>query len=340
MEYYGTLGPQCSEERTIMRMLEAGMTGVRLNLSHGGLKENEDRITLFRDCASRYGIRPEILIDLQGPEIRIGRLKNDIDALEGSVIRMSGESPDRLSNDVIPIPKEAEKAMEPGDRILLDDGKLEFSCISRDEDGILASVLRGGVIRSSKSLAIVGKEIDMPVLKEQDIENIRLAHQYGVTGVMQPFVRRKEDLIELRDTLKKYDQDEIRIFAKIETLKGAENLDELIPYADVIVIARGDLGNSMPLYKLPGVQKRIAARCRKEEKSFMVVTQMLDSMMERAVPTRAEVLDIYNAVLDGASSLMLTGETAAGRYPAEAMDYLVRTAEEALTDPVVSDPRV
>ena len=169
----------------------------------------------------------------------------------------------------------------------------------------------------------------MPTLTENDLKNIRLAARYGVTGVMLPFVRGKEDLLTLRRALDDAGAGHIEIFAKIENQQGVNALEELLPYCDHVVIARGDLGNAMPLWKLPGVQKTLASKCRQAGKPFMVVTQMLDSMHERAVPTRAEVLDIYNAVLDGASSLMLTGETAAGKFPAEAMEYLVKTGREA-----------
>ena len=169
----------------------------------------------------------------------------------------------------------------------------------------------------------------MPTLTDSDLKNIGLAAEYGVTGVMQPFVRNKEDLLTVREALEKAGAAHIEIFAKIENLQGVAALEELLPYCDHVVIARGDLGNAMPLWKLPGMQKEIAAKCRAAGKPFMVVTQMLDSMHERAVPTRAEVLDIYNAVLDGAASLMLTGETAAGKFPVESMEYLVKTGEEA-----------
>ena len=172
----------------------------------------------------------------------------------------------------------------------------------------------------------------MPTLTESDRKNIRAAVSYGITGVMLPFVRNKEDLLVLREALKEAGAGEIQVFAKIENMQGVEAIKELLPYCDHVVIARGDLGNAMPLWKLPGVQKRLARECREAGKPFMVVTQMLDSMHEREVPTRAEVLDIYNAVLDGASSLMLTGETAAGSYPAQAVEYLVNTGEEALRD--------
>ncbi len=327
MEYYGTLGPACASPEILERMFRAGMTGIRLNLSHGDLEENGFRLAAAGEAAARLGIRPEILIDLRGPEVRIGRWKEENgprSAETGALFR--------FGDGGLPVPDAFLAHASAGDHILLDDGRLEFLALECSSGGILARTLRGGQILPEKSLALAGKEIPMPVLTESDLRNIRCARSHGVTGVMLPFVRSREDLLTLRRALREADAGEIRIFAKIENLQGVRNLEELLPEADVIVIARGDLGNAMPLWELPGVQKRMASLCRKAGKPFMVVTQLLDSMEKRAVPTRAEVSDIYNAAADGASSLMLTGETAVGEYPSEAMEYLVRTGEAALKD--------
>ncbi len=169
-----------------------------------------------------------------------------------------------------------------------------------------------------------------PTLTEEDLQNLKIAKQCGVTGVMLPFVRGKADILALRHALEEAGAADIRIFAKIENMTGVRALPEFIHLVDEVVIARGDLGNAMPLWELPRCQKQLSAACRAAGVPFMVVTQMLDSMCTRAVPTRAEVSDIYNAVLDGAASVMLTGETAAGQYPMQAMEYLVRTAQTAL----------
>lgn len=378
MEYYGTLGPACGSVQTLKEMLAAGMTGVRLNLSHGDLEENGHWIRMVQEAGRELRSQVQILMDLRGPELRLGKLKKEIRAEEGGW--------QILGNGGLPVPEEALAYMCPGDRILIDDGKVELEVVleaafcrsgaeespwlageagpeTRDETAeaglktgnetgeagleagaeagaapsasgcrIMARVVRGGLIKSGKSLAIEGKAVPMPTLTESDRKNIRVAVSYGITGVMLPFVRNKEDLLALREALKEAGAGEIQVFAKIENMQGVESIKELLPYCDHVVIARGDLGNAMPLWKLPGVQKRLARECREAGKPFMVVTQMLDSMHERAVPTRAEVLDIYNAVLDGASSLMLTGETAAGSYPAQAVEYLVNTGEEALRD--------
>ena len=189
---------------------------------------------------------------------------------------------------------------------------------------------KGGELTSRKSIAIKDVTVPLPVLTETDKQNLKLLRKYHVTGVMLPFVRNADDLITLRKELCADGMDYIRIFAKIESLEGVENLPSLLPFCDEIVIARGDLGNAIPLPKLPAIQKRIAMTCLRAKKPFMVVTQMLASMEQNPVPTRAEVTDIFQAVLDGASSLMLTGETAVGAYPEEAIKILAQTSEEAL----------
>jgi len=195
-----------------------------------------------------------------------------------------------------------------------------------EPDALVCTVMRGGVLQSRKSLAAPGADIQMPTLTTEDKENLAIAADCGVTGVMLPFVRGAADIRNLRQAL----APGLKILAKIENLAGVQALPEFLPLVDEVVIARGDLGNAMPLWELPRCQKQLSAACRAAGVPFMVVTQMLDSMHTRAVPTRAEVSDIYNAVLDGASSLMLTGETAAGQYPVQAMEYLVRTARTAM----------
>ena len=247
LEFYGTIGPACAQLETLQRMVEAGMTGIRMNLSHGPLSAHKD----WLDIIHAVGI-PQLLIDLQGPELRIGTLPQPLVLEPGQSLR--------LGQGGVPCPAALVHAARPG----------------------------------------------------------------------QNLVRGAEDIRTLRRALEQAGAGQIRIFAKIESLAGVQALPEFLPLVDEVVIARGDLGNAMPLWELPRCQKQLSAVCRSAGVPFMVVTQMLDSMCSRAVPTRAEVSDIYNAVADGASSVMLTGETAAGQYPVEAMEYLVRTARTAL----------
>lgn len=230
----------------------------------------------------------------------------------------------------IPAPKEIFPYIKKNQEILLDDGKIKLIAEQKiSEFSWRCRIICGGVLTAHKSIALPGCSINNPTLTEADLKNLAVAKQYKVTDVMLPFVRNKADLIILREALKENNCEDIRIFAKIENMTGVEHLEELIPYCDYIVIARGDLGNAMPLSKLPRVQAHIAQVCREHKKDFMVVTQMLDSMIRNPYPTRAEVNDIYHAVTQGAKALMLTGETAHGKYPVEAMKMLVDTAKES-----------
>ena len=313
VDVYGTLGPACASADTLEEMLREGMTGVRLNLSHVTLTEAAPMIAALREAGERFSAQPKLLIDMQGPELRVKALPEPLELREGAEVSLSF------------VPEPIRRMIEPSQEILLDDGKLLLRAADRDR----AKVLRGGLLRSRKSVALPGLELQLPPLTEADRRNLALAPSFGVTGVMQPFVRSREDLRALRDTLDESGGEAIRIFAKIENREGVARLDELLPAADEIVVARGDLGNSGPLWELPALQKRIAAACRSAKKPFMVVTQMLASMERSPVPTRAELSDVFNAVLDGASSVMLTGETAVGLYPVEAIRFLTKTVLEA-----------
>lgn len=272
VQIYGTLGPSCADAATLARMIGAGMTGIRLNLSHTTLREAKPYLDAVHAAERETGRSIGLLLDMQGPELRVGRLREPMALEEGAHVA--------LGEDGIPLP---------------------------------------------------GVEISLPAMTAQDRENLALAPSCGVTAVMQPFVRSADDLKAVRAAMNKCGGTDIRLFAKIENRRGMDALAELLPHADEIVIARGDLGNAVPLWELPAVQKRIAARCRENGTPFMVVTQMLASMEHSRVPTRAEMSDVFNAVLDGAASVMVTGETAAGEYPADVIRYLALAAHAAET---------
>lgn len=339
--YYGTLGPACKDKETLKKMYMQGMNGVRLNLSHSDLEQCEELLTNYFQAAEGILEHPELLIDLRGPELRIGKMVSDIrlEAEEKVYFVGAGKTGNEESNQhvkTVVVPQEVLEHMAAGQQVLLDDGKILAEIISTSDDGtmqtsgmICGQVLRGGILSSGKSIALPGCNIMMPTLTDMDKKNLAVAVKYGVTGVMLPFVRGVEDLETLRNELKKSGAEHIRIFAKIENLEGVAKLEELIPACDEIVIARGDLGNSVPLWELPVLQEQIADTCRRMDRDFMVVTQMLATMEHSAVPTRAEVSDIFRAVSQGASSVMLTAETAVGEYPVESIEYLVKTAEAA-----------
>lgn len=353
MKIYGTIGPACYKVETLTKLFEKGMTGIRLNLSHASLKESSEWIYNIKEAYKHQNSRiqvtrnsdglaehieseqslgkPEILIDLQGPELRLGKLSAEREVTEGDMLTLlpTGK-PNLFDPTEISVPENVLKALNRGQEILIDDGKILLQVEELlSGGGAECQVVRGGVLKSGKSIALSGKEVDAPTLTEGDLKNIASAKEYGVTGVMLPFVRGKEDLINLKNALIEANAEEIQIFAKIENMTGVEKIEGLLPYCDEIVIARGDLGNAMPLWELPVVQAKLAKICKQAGKPFMVVTQMLASMEHAALPTRAEVSDIFRAVEEGAASVMVTGETAVGAYPIEAMTYLVNTVRAA-----------
>lgn len=318
LELYGTLGPACAREDIMEGMFRAGMTGMRVNLSHMTLDQARPWIEIMHRAAARCGLEPDLLADLQGPEVRVGKLPAPLALKTGETVAL----------DALLLPLPLREMLAPGQEILLDDGKLLLETLDRDR----AKILRGGTLLPRKSAAVPGLTLTLPPLTPEDEDNLRRAEELGVTGVMQSFVRGREDVLALRSALCRCGCKGIRLYAKVENRLGLETLPQWIDLADCIVIARGDLGNAIPLTRLPAAQKAIAGLAKERGKPFLVVTQLLASMEHSAVPTRAEVSDIYNAVLDGASALMLTGETAGGAFPREAMEVLCRTAQGAWND--------
>ena len=319
IDVFGTLGPCCESEDVLTAMFAEGMTGMRINLSHVMLCDCRKQIDRIRSSAEKAGVSPKILIDMQGPELRIGDLESPWMLTEKETLI--------LGKGGVPLDNRILKEIKTNMQILLDDGKLLVEAVEVQPESCVTKVLRGGVLSSRKSIALEGAKVDMPVLTERDIENLKVAKEYGITGVMQPFVRRREDLLQVRQQLKENGCEDLRLYAKIENKSGVEQLEHLLDVCDEVVIARGDLGNSMPLWELPKVQKHLSKVCKDAGKTFMVVTQMLSSMEHSKVPTRAEVSDIYNAALDGATSVMVTGETAVGEYPVDVIRYLRKTVD-------------
>ena len=309
---YGTLGPACADTDTLRALLRAGMRGVRLNLSHGPLEERAPWLESLRRAETAEGVSCELLIDLQGPELRVGALFAPLTLREGDTLTLG---------EAFPVPPILTGNLQDGDELLLDDGALSLRVL--DARAMTCRVERGGVLRSRKSLAVAGRELPASALTEMDMENLSRAREYGVTALMQPFVRGADDLRAVRAALRETGAQELKIFAKIENMTGLHRLDEILPLADVVVIARGDLGNAMPLWELPRAQTLIASKCRAAKRPFMVSTQMLHSMHHAAV---------YQAARSGADYLLLTGETAVGEYPVEAMTYFAKIAANGWAD--------
>lgn len=316
MRYYATLGPSCCDTAALSALLRRGVTGFRLNLSHTPLAARTDWIAALHEAERKTGLRAQLMIDLRGPEVRIGSLPAPLPLAEGAAVTLGADIP--VDGDVL-------DALRPGMTVLLDDGAMALTVV----DGGVCRVTRGGTLTGHKSLTLEGVDLRRPALCEADLADLSQAAALGVNAVMQPFVRSAGDLRVVRQTMAENGLADAELFAKVENQPGLDALPDWLALCDVVTIARGDLGSSLPLERLPAAQKHIAALCRSRGKPFLVVTQLLHSMIDHPSPTRAEVLDIYNAVLDGADCLMLTGETAQGRYPLESADWLIRVAQEA-----------
>ncbi|MGN0466570.1 MAG: pyruvate kinase [Lachnospiraceae bacterium] len=345
IKIYGTFGPNCNKKEILEQMIDAGMTGIRLNLSHTNLVDSKEWIENLKMASEKTGKKIDLAIDLEGPELRIGEVDGKINVhqkdklylgaaqIDDSFVDYSsnlGEKWMEREKNFIAIPKCLAEKLKVGQEISINDGIVKLVVDELESGTAVCTVKTEGEISSRKSISIDGVQVDNPVLTKKDFSNLAAAREYGVTEVMLPFVRGEKDIEEVRTVLKELDLDDIKILAKIEHQEGVQNIENIIGKADCIVIARGDLGNRFPIWKVPGIQKMISKKCREKNQEFMVVTQMLNSMIQNPTPTRAEVLDIYNAVLDGATSLMVTGETAVGKYPVEVIKYMTKIAKEAI----------
>ena len=324
IKVYGTLGPACADEKILLDMLEAGMDGIRLNLSHGSMEQNRPWVDLVGKAVERYGKYIELIVDIVGPELRIGQFEQPMELAAGDRVRLCA-----LPSEGITVPAAAIEAMETGLGLTMDDGKIRLEVESTGEGWAQAVVVQGGLLQSRKSLTLLGKEVSLPALSDADKENLRIAAQMGVTGVVQPFVRGAGDVRELREQIKQHSEKSLESFAKIENQAGIDAVEEIADWADEVVIARGDLGASVSLWRLPVIQKQLALRLRAKGKRFMIATQILNSMIEEALPTRAEATDAAQAVFDGAASVILTAETAVGKYPVGPIGALRRLVDEA-----------
>ncbi len=321
---YATLGPRCCDSETLCTMLQMGLTGFRLNLSHRTLQDCADWTDALKKAGQTAGIQPELIIDLRGGELRLGQLAAPIPLQAGQTLSF-GKGGVPLEDDIL-------TALQVGQTVLLDDSAIELMVESHDGCTAVCRCIRGGVVEGRKSITLPGVEIPRPAVCDADLADLAAARAHGVTAVMQPFVRSRSDLLQVRQALEQYGLNDFTVFAKVEDRDGVSSLPQWMDLCDVVTIARGDLGSNLSLYELPRAQKEIAAVCRSADKDFLVVTHLLQSMIHAPVPTRAEVTDIYNACLDGASALMLTGETAQGDYGLQAVSFLLEMARRGEAD--------
>lgn len=329
-----TIGPASESVETLKVLMEEGMNVARLNFSHGNHEEHQARIEAIRKAAAETGKNIAILLDTKGPEIRTGDLEVDsVELKDGELLILTSDhilgSEQRVSitypglvNDV-----------KPGDTILIDDGLIGLTVEKTEPNNIYCRIRNGGTLKSKKGVNVPGVKIKLPGITEKDAQDIEFGIRLGVDFIAASFVRKAEDVLEIRKILEDHGAD-IQIISKIENQEGVNNADEILSISDGLMVARGDLGVEIPAEEVPIVQKDLIRKCNDAGKPVITATQMLDSMQRNPRPTRAEASDVANAILDGTDAIMLSGETAAGKYPIEAVRTMNRIAlrtEAALT---------
>ena len=328
-----TLGPSSSNEETIRKMLLSGMNVARVNFSHGTHEQHHKTIETFRQVRDELDMPAAVMLDTKGPEIRLKDFVNGKEFLEdGQEFTLTSRDVEGTSSIVATTYERLPNMVKEGDKILIDDGMIVLTVISKTETDILTKVVHGGNVSNHKGVNIPDVDLGMEYIGEQDRSDILFGIEEDVDYIAASFVRMQEDVEELRKLLNDNGGKDIKIIAKIESTQGVDNFEHILPKVDGIMIARGDMGVELAFERLPGIQKRIIKRCLESGKIAITATQMLESMVENPVPTRAEITDVANAVYDGTSAVMLSGETAAGKYPVEAVEVMAKVAEQAEAD--------
>ncbi len=321
-----TLGPVSTPEEIIRNLYKAGVTMFRINSSHDTMETHQATINKIRKIEKEENAIIPVLLDLQGPKIRIGNLEEPIKVQVGEVLQF--QHSDKYENGIIPVDYEGIASdVKQGEKILIDDGKIQLVVEKTENQVVFAKALTSGEIKPRKGLNIPGGTGSIDILTETDLKYIEFAIKNDIDYLGLSFVRTKEDIIKLRHILNKNNA-RIRIISKIEKPQALEHIDDIIEYSDAIMVARGDLGIEIQTESLPIAQKTIIKKANLARKPVIVATQMLESMIENPIPTRAETSDVANAIIDGADAVMLSGETAMGNYPVEAVMTMKKIAED------------
>ena len=324
-----SIGPASSEYETFKAMAYAGMNVARVNFSHATMEERENVIGLVRKINEEEKLNIALLFDTKGPEFRSGEAKEGgINLVNGNTIRVVKENvigdEERFSVNH----PEALDSLNNGSIIQLENGLMKIEVISKEEDGVTCKIINGGVLGSKKSLFVPGVKLSIPFVSEADREDITYACKNNGDFLALSFVSTKEDVLDAREIINK-ENSKIKIISKIESKTGIDNLDEILEVSDGVMVARGDLGEEVPISLLPVYQKLIIRKAREHGKICIVATEMLESMKKNSRPTRAEVTDVANAVLDGTDAVMLSGETTVGAFPVQAVTYMAKIASDA-----------
>lgn len=327
-----TLGPSTDKDGVLRGLIANGMNVARFNFSHGSHEEHKGRLDLLKSLREELGKPVAALLDTKGPEIRLKDFKNGTEMLEaGQTFTLTTRDVEGTKEICSITYKDLPQDVAPGGTIMLDDGLIKLQIQTVNDTDIVCTVLNSGKIKNKKGVNVPGVHLSMPYMSQRDKDDIIFGIEQGFDFIAASFVRTAQDVYEIRNLLNEYDSN-IRIIAKIENREGVNNIDSILAAADAVMVARGDLGVEIDFTELPGIQKNIIERSFSFGKPIVTATQMLDSMMVNPRPTRAEISDVANAIYDGTSAIMLSGETAAGAYPVEALKTMSAIAERTETE--------
>jgi pyruvate kinase len=325
-----TIGPACTDREVLRNMMLAGMNAARLNFSHGSYKDHKEKIDLVKELRAELELPIAVILDTRGPEIRTGNFEGGQAVLKEKqrFTFVTGEIMGNAERCNTNYPELA-RVLEPGNKILIDDGLIGLTVDEIDGDRVLCTVHNGGVVKDHKSVNLPGAHLELPAMSDRDKDDIEFGIEQDVDFIAASFIRTAADVRDIRKFLAALGGQQIKIISKIENREGVDNIDEIVAASDGIMVARGDLGVEIPPEEVPLIQKEIIKRCNGSGKFVITATQMMDSMIRNPRPTRAEVADVANAVLDGTDVIMLSGETASGKYPLEAVRMMVDVAVAA-----------
>lgn len=335
-----TLGPATSTKEVLLGMMEAGVNVFRINFSHADHEAVRERVKMIRDINEEYGFSTGILGDLQGPKLRVGVMKEEVVVQPGDKITISTGEPfkgsaERVYMNYDQFPRD----VKAGERILLDDGKLIFEVVTTDgEKDVVAKVIQGGPLRSKKGVNLPQTNISLPALTEKDVVDAKFACELQVDWMALSFVRHSRDLMELQELIKEHSENKIPIVAKIEKPEAVKNIDKIVAYCDGLMVARGDLGVEIPAHEVPLIQKQLVLKAKKARIPVIIATQMMETMITSLTPTRAEVNDVANSVMDGADAVMLSGETSVGQYPIQVIEKMASICRSVEDSELISVP--
>ena len=336
-----TLGPATSKKEVLRDMINAGVNVFRINFSHANYDDVKERIQLIRELNEEMETNTAILADLQGPKLRVGVMGGEVVVAPGDeIIFVTGEpfegNAERVYMNYSSFPQD----VKPGERILLDDGKLIFEVVDTNgENEVKAKVVQGGPLKSKKGVNLPNTNISLPALTEKDIKDAIFAVQQEVDWIALSFVRFSQDLIDLQNLIKEHSEHKIPIVAKIEKPEAVENIDKIVAYCDGLMVARGDLGVEVPAHEVPLIQKQLVLRAKKARIPVIIATQMMETMITSLTPTRAEVNDVANSVMDGADAVMLSGETSVGNYPVQVIEKMTSILQSVETSNLITVPQ-